>query len=66
MSYRVYYKTDFKSNTYFEMDSIKVKVGVVSKMNISVEQRSCRKAFHRHNFADSQCQVLIHFYQSTF
>lgn len=66
MSCRVYYKTHFKSNTCLEMDNIKIKVGAVSKMNISHEQRSREKAFHRHNFADNQSQVLIHFYQSTF
>lgn len=48
------------------MDNIKIKVGAISKMNISHEQTSREEAFHRHNFADNQSQVLIHFYQSTF
>lgn len=42
------------------------KVHAISKTNIYVEQRSREKAFHRHNFADNQSQVLINFYQSTF
>lgn len=48
------------------MDNVKIKVSVISKRKVSVEQRSREEAFHRHNFADNQSQVLILFYQSTF